>query len=433
MRILNSEYFQNTSWLLIEKVIRLGLTFLIAIAIANYLGPERYGMYGYVISFATFFSAINTLGLKGIMIRDLTDSSEKSILLGSGFILHLIGALATSIIMSLIMIMFMFDSNIIQYMTIVLVSFFFIPFHVLDYFFQSQVKSKLSAISFLIAFLVSSFLKISFVIFKADLVWFFSTLIIENIAIAVFLILFYSRTNSVLKWSFSKEMAKDLITQSWLLIISGVAVSLYMKIDQIMISNMLSFEENGKYAIAARLSEAIYFLPLVITNSLVPMLSKAKSEGEEKFRKYVQMLLDYLALFAIVFTLIVFLLSDQIFSILFDEKFEESAAILAIYIWSSLFVFIGLVSDKWILFEKSYNHQLYKTVLGLIVNVALNFLLIPKYGAKGAAYATLVSYACSGYLYFLFNKSTKRLFFMQTRAIFFPFFWLFKKGKWFTK
>jgi O-antigen/teichoic acid export membrane protein len=109
--------------------------------------------------------------------------------------------------------------------------------------------------------------------------------------------------------------------------------------------------------------------------------------------------------------------SHQIIYLLYGEKFTEASNVLEISIWASLFVFIGVGSGKFLLAENLQNLAFYRTFYGMIINIILNFILIPSYGIQGAAIATLISQATAAYLFDMFNKETKKIFIIKTYAI----------------
>ena len=71
------KYFANTGWMFGEKIVRLVLTFFVGIYIVRYLGPEQFGLLGYALGFVGLFSTISTLGLDGIVTRELVKTPDK--------------------------------------------------------------------------------------------------------------------------------------------------------------------------------------------------------------------------------------------------------------------------------------------------------------------------------------------------------------------
>jgi PST family polysaccharide transporter len=116
-------------------------------------------------------------------------------------------------------------------------------------------------------------------------------------------------------------------------------------------------------------------------------------------------------------------LSDKIVTALYGPLFTQASTILAIHVWAGLFVFMGVVRSLWILAEGYTKISLYTTVSGAALNIALNFYLIPGYGAIGAAAATVISYCFSDYVLFLLVPGLRRMGCIMTKALLLNFVW----------
>ena len=103
------KYFKNTSWLFAEKVLRMVVGIFVAIWVARYLGPEQFGLFSYAGSFVGLFTAFATLGLDGIVIRELVkDEGRRDKLIGTAFWLKFFGAFLVLIVLAIAII---FTSN----------------------------------------------------------------------------------------------------------------------------------------------------------------------------------------------------------------------------------------------------------------------------------------------------------------------------------
>jgi O-antigen/teichoic acid export membrane protein len=190
-----------------------------------------------------------------------------------------------------------------------------------------------------------------------------------------------------------------------------------MRIDQIMIKEMLGKREVGLYSAAVRLSEAWYFIPIIITSSLFPSVVNAKKVSESLYYSRIQHLYSFMFLLSFSIALLMTFLSDWMMVLLYGEAYREAGQVLMINIWAGVFVFLGVASSKWFLSEGLQNLLTVNTVIGAIVNVILNFILIPKYGICGAAIATVISQSIASYfMNFLFSE-TRSNFLRLTKSI----------------
>lgn len=193
-----------------------------------------------------------------------------------------------------------------------------------------------------------------------------------------------------------------------------------MKIDQIMIKEILNSEAVGQYSAAVKLSEAWYFIPVIITASLFPSILNAKAKSEELYYSRFQKLYDLMFWLAFIIALPMTFLSTWVVEFLYGTQYFQTATVLMLHIWTGLFVFLGLPMSKWFVSENLQIYSLYRSIVGVVSNIGLNLLLIPKYGINGAAIATLISSFIASYLFNLVNKKTYLSFKLQTKAIIFP-------------
>jgi O-antigen/teichoic acid export membrane protein len=401
-----------------EQVLRMIAGLLVGIWVARYLGPEQFGVFSYATAFVAIFSTVAKLGLDGIVVRDLVNEPHKSELyLGTAFWLKLAGALVTFIIIAFATLFTSNDSTTNLYIFIIASGIVFQSFEVIDFYFQSKVLSKFVSLCKMTQLLLSSLLKIYFVLTGADLFWFVVVSLIDQLSLAVtlYIVYKYQKLDNFYR-HFDKEVAKKFLKNSWPLIFSSLVVMVYMRIDQVMIKEMLGIREVGVYSAAVRLSEAWYFIPMIITSSLFPAIVGAKKISEELYYARLQRLYTFMVWTAIAIALPITFLSDWLVMLLYGEEYMGAGKVLMIQIWAGLFVFLGVASSSWLTSENLQIIAFYRTFAGAIINIALNLLLIPVYGIVGAAIATLVSYMFAGFLFDIFNHNTKKIFLMKISA-----------------
>ena len=201
--------------------------------------------------------------------------------------------------------------------------------------------------------------------------------------------------------------------------LSGMVISIYMKIDQVMIKEMLGAEQVGQYAAAVRLSEAWYFVPMAITSSVFPAIINAKKQSEELYYQRLQKLYDLMVWLAVAIALPTTFLAPWVIRVLYGEAFLPAAGVLSIHIWAGVFVFLGVASGKWLLTENLQIFSTINTSIGAIVNIILNYILIKSMGINGAAISTLISYFIAAYLCLSFFDKTRINFVNLTKSLFF--------------
>ncbi len=394
------------------------ISFVVTIFVVRYLGPENFGVISYAMSFAALFSAFAILGLESIIIRELVKHPEKrDELLGTGFWLRTFGAAISIAVIIITLLIIKEEFFLSVFILIAAASHFFQSFQIIDYFFRSKVQAKYSVYAQFGAMFLSSVFKIILILVNAPLIYFVIAFSLEFVlAAAGFVISYKLNSLSMFNWHFSKMLGKELIRDSWPLILSGIMVSLYMRIDQVMLKYMMDEKSVGYYAAAVRLSEAWYFIPVAICNSLFPAIVNAKNVGEVFYQNRMQKLYDLLAFIAILIALPVTFLSNQIITILYGNEFISSAPVLTIYIWAGVAVFLGVASSQYLINENLTKFSFIRTALGTVSNVILNLVLIPVYGITGSAIATLISYSIATFSIGI-SRQTYHHFWMMFKSI----------------
>ncbi|MDR3491374.1 MAG: flippase, partial [Gammaproteobacteria bacterium] len=216
---------------------------------------------------------------------------------------------------------------------------------------------------------------------------------------------------------FDLDTAKMMLRNSWPLILSGIAISLYMRIDQIMIKEMLDEKAVGLYSSAVRLSEAWYFVPVIVTSSLFPAIVNAKKISEDLYNKRLQRLYLIMIYTAVGIALPVTLMAKTIVVTLYGIHYQDAGLVLSIHIWAGVFVGLGVANGPWFLSENLQKLATINTLMGAAVNVVLNYFFIPIYGIEGVAFATFISYGVAAYLALFMHKKTRVQFYKITSAL----------------
>jgi O-antigen/teichoic acid export membrane protein len=391
----------------------------VGVYVARYLGPERFGLLSYAGSFVGLFMALATLGLDGIMVRELVKTPERrDELLGTAFWLKAGGAI---LMFAGIAAAVPFTHNDTQTnILIVIIAFavIFQAFNVIDFNYQAEVKSKYVVYAQLVSLVISSITKLVFVWIAAPLVWFACVILLDAVVLAAGMTAMYLKnTGKIWYWKWRWQTAKELFRDSWPLILSGMVISIYMKIDQVMIKEMLDAEQVGLYAAAVKLSEAWYFVPVAITSSVFPAIINAKKQSEELYYQRLQKLYDLMVWLAVAIALPTTFLAPWVIRVLYGEAFLPAAGVLSIHIWAGVFVFLGVASGKWFITENFMKLSFYRTFFGAIGNVVFNLIFIPILHIKGAAMGTLLANFLAAYFFDVINLKTRKNFLMKTKSL----------------
>ena len=412
----------NTGWLFADKFVRMGLGIVINVWVTRYLGPDRFGLLNYAIAFVALFSVMATLGLEGIVIRELVRRpEERQEILGSAMALRALGGVVTTLFsVAAIGLMPNGDRTTIAMVAVIALTTVFQAPEVFDFWFQSRLEARYSVMAKNASFVLVSAFKVALILKQAPVMAFAFAWFAEFALTSLALVLVFMGTGNPLgAMRVSKAECGRLLGDGWPLMLSTLSVIIYMKIDQVMLGQMLGAAAVGIYSSAAKLSEIWYFIPMTITSSVMPSLIRIRDTDEAFYRRRLQRLFRTLSCLALAIAVPMTFLSSPLVNLLYGERFAAAGPILAVHIWASIFVFVGVAQSAWDLAENYTRLSLLRTTGGALVNVLLNLFLIPRSGAMGAAVATVISYACSWYFFNLLSSRTRPIFICQTKSFLF--------------
>lgn len=415
------KYFKNTLWLFVSKILGLFSSVFVGAWVARYLGPETFGLFAYSNSLVALFLPIAMMGLNDIIVKELVianNKAEVSKILGTAFVIKLFFGLLSL----LILVAFVFlNKDFLEIRTLLLIFSSFLIFQsleVFDFYFQSQVKSKFVVYSRIVAVLLSSIFKIILINNNAPVAYFAVVIILEFLTTHLITYIYFRKTKIKLSiFNYDKLYIFSLLKRSWPLFLSGMMYIVYLKIDQIMVKEILGAKAAGLYAVSINLSEVWYFIPNIIAASLFPAILLSKVKDKKSYHKRITNLYSLLFWMAVLISLFVTFFGEWIIQILYGDSFRASYKILSIYIWSNIFFFFTTISSKWLIAEGFYMHSFYRNILGAILNVLLNVVLIQQFGLIGAAISTLISYAFVGLFYDLLFKELRINFKLKIKSI----------------
>jgi PST family polysaccharide transporter len=422
------QVLENTGWLFGDKILRMGVGLWVNIWVVRYLGPSLFGQLSYATAFVALFGVLATLGLDGIMVRELVrrpdDAPE---ILGSALFLRILGG-CTTLLASVVAIAQLHPDDLNQQILIGIIAAgtIFQAFDVIDFWFQSQVLSRYTVVAKNCAFLACAALKIILIVQHASLLAFAWVVVAEMALGAAGLVFNYQRSGHRFgRLRVSARRCKALLSDSWPLMLSGLSVAVYMKIDQVMLGDMAGDRAVGIYSSVTRLTEIWYIIPSVLVSSVFPAIVQSKEKDEALYFRRVTRLFSVMAAVSLPIALPMSLGSDWLVGLLYGPSFQAAGPVLAVHIWASIFVFYGIAQGPWDLTENLTRLAMLRMVGGALANIALNLVLIPRYGALGAAIATVVSQALAAVLLNALHPKTRRILVCQLQSL---FFWRYLRG-----
>lgn len=388
-----SVFAANSFWLLFDKLIRLGLALTVGAWVARSLGPHAFGELAYAITFIALFQGIANLGVDGIVVRDLArNPAQAPLILGTAFQLRLAaGLLCWLSAIGTVWILRPGDTTALQLISIIGAGLLFQSVDTVDLWFQCQSKNSRTVIAKLTSYVLSNIARIAFILFDAPLWSYALAALIDAIFLAAALANTYRRHRTAQHWQMSFPHAKELLRQSWPFMLSSLAALLYMRIDQIMIREILGEEQLGQYSVAVTLSQIWNVIPVTIAIALAPYIARKKIESEDAYMQAIFLMFRVFAAMAVAISIAIGLLSSSIIQLLYGSTYAAAASTLAIHIFSNVFIFMGVAQSLWLVNEGFGKLSLYRTALGAVISIFGNFLLIPLWGIQGSALTTVLA------------------------------------------
>ena len=421
---------RNIGWVTAARVIRMGGSLLVGTMVVRYLGPTQYGIFSYAFAIYALFNVVSGLGLDYLIVNEIAVADQIGVeeqVLGTALILKA----GASVLTTLAAILFAAVTHPGQQVVILLVAMLsaasiFQGFDVIDYYFQAKIRSRLIIIPQLSVFVLSNLARFCAVIYKCPLVAFGGIAALEILFTELgFALAYWMAQRNLNQWTFNLRKAVFLLRASWPLLIASLLIIVYMRTDQILLGNLSTQAVVGQYSAASKLSEIWYAIPSLICTSVMPKLLVSKQANALVYYHRLQRLYEIMIVLSVSIALVVTIFGKSLVLLFFGFQYLPAASILAVHIWTGPFVFIGVVSGMQLLHEKLTQISLHRSVAGALCNVALNYLLIPRFGGIGSAVATLITQILSSYLLDAFDERTRPIFWMKTRAL--TAAWLFTR------
>lgn len=385
----------NTGWLAFERVVRMLIGLTVGAWTARYLGPERFGELAYVLSFIAFFQILSDLQAEGFVVRDISrESAAAGVVLGTALRLRLIASLCSWLAaVGLMWLLHPGETELILLTAIVGATLVFQASDLLDCWFQSQSQSKRTVKAKLASYLVSNAIRVALLLSGAPLVAFAAVMAVEAGMFAWALVLAYRRFPTETRWSASGQEMKRLFHLCWPFVISGLMITAYMRVDQIMLKEMLGEKELGIYAAALPLAQVWNVIPTTLVATLAPFVARKKGRGEAEYREALVIIFRFFAIVSLLGATLTALLSPWLIQLLYGPAYQQSARVLSLVVFMMVFVFQGLAQSMWVVNDSVRAVNVISTAVAAAVSIASNALLIRSFGISGAACSCIIGQA----------------------------------------
>ncbi|MBO5870797.1 MAG: flippase [Clostridia bacterium] len=413
-KLRNSPVASNAGWIIACKLCKAALTLVSTMIVSRYLGVDKYGILHYASSLVTFFTPIMQLGLNEILVHEIIASPEREgKTVGTVVVMNLAASILCVLgIVGFVSVLHADEKDTILVCICYSLKLVFQATEMIFYWFQAKLKSKYTSLAILAAYICVVLLQALFIFLHFDVYLFALANALEFLLITVILLAFYFKQGAQ-KLSFSMSAAKELFSKSKYYIISGLMVVVFSQTDKMMLKWMCDNAEVGFYSAAMTCATMTSFVFVAIIDSIRPTIFSSKNDTAQ-FEQKLKFLYSVIIWCSLLQSAVMTVASPIIIRILYGAEYMGAINILRIVVWFTTFSYIGTVRNIWIL---SCGYQRYLgwiNLSGAMMNIMLNALMIPHYGAIGAAIASVISQIFTnviiGYILPPLRKNNKLMF-----------------------
>ena len=383
---------QNAQWIIGCKVIQSLLQLVVGMLSARYLGPSNYGLISYAASVIGFMVPVMQLGMRSTLVQEYVVTPEREgQILGTSLVLNLLSSVAC--IMGVIC--FTVAVNAGDVITVIVCAIYsiqliFQALEMIQCWFQAKLLSKYSSLAMLGAYVAVSAYKIYLLATRKSVYWFALSHSIEYGIIGIAMIVIYKKLGGY-RLSFSWSLAKELFSRSKHYIMASLMVTVFQNTSHVMLKLIVDDTENGFYAAALTCCSVAQFVFMAIIDTARPVILESRQKSEVYFEKNMVRIYSVILYLALAQTICFILLAHPIVSIMYGKNYLEAVPVLRILAWNAAFSYMGTVRNIWILGEEKHAVLWRINLSGAVANVILNALMIPLWGACGAAFASVLT------------------------------------------
>ncbi len=388
------KYSVNAIWSLSSRLFSTIVGLIVTIYLVRYLGPENFGNLSYAVSYVGLFSILGSLGVTTIVGRELIKHPENTNkLMGSAFVIQLIGGFIATLTVLISALIFT-EQDVSRVVIFILAGTLILnTLQNIRAEFAAHAEIKYTAQIDILAVIILNILKLSVVILDKGVLWIGLILLFEPFLVGALLI--YRRTyiyGSLREWQFQKQTAYKLLIDAWPFIFIATFSSIFSRIDQVILKQLMDSAAVGIYSAAIRISEAWLFVPGAIAGALFPAIVNASKVNIYEYKRRLLSLMFFLGALSITVATIFSFFGQFFIQLLYGHDYVASTPILNIYLLSSVSMSLYSVINLYLINENKRFTIFLLTFCTAIANIILNLVLIPVYGTIGAAFATLISY-----------------------------------------
>ncbi len=380
---------KNTAIFAINNIATKLIVFLLVPLYTYFLTTSEYGVVDLLFTISSVLVPIFTLNVSEAIYRFSMDKDANNNKIISTSIILLIFGCLMSLVCIPILGLFPNYTNYKYLFYFYVVSSTFFQIFIMNL--KGQEKLKEFAIGNILNTLLIALLNILFLaLLKMKVEGYFLAYIISNFISSFYCIFIGKVHNNIKSFDFDKKLSKEMIKYSFVLVPTSFMWWIINSSDRIMVTNFISSSANGIYAVSYKIPSILTVIAWIFNQAWIfSAVNEKNSKDKEEYTNKVFNIM-YIAIFIMAIGIVTFL--KPFYSLYVSSDYYVAWKYVPILLFGSAFMTLGtFVSTSYNVYKDSKG-MLFSGVSGALINVVLNFILIPLIGVFGAAIATCISY-----------------------------------------
>ena len=385
--------FKNVSWVTVAQIITNICAFLWTLLIARYLGVSNFGTLSFVISFTVLIGMGTDIGMTTYTTRELSQDHSKTKKFIDNLILYkILLSIALCAFTAFIVYLLGYSNLVVELTLIMFIEASFVTmFNFINGVFQAHETLKIPSLGIILYSL--SLLSLIFII--TILNWGIIAVAIAYALAYLFGLLYVSynlvKTFGMPKFQIDLEFWKEATIRSLPFGLTIFFYTIYFSIDVVMISWLAGDYATGLYNSAYKIISVFTAFYTIYQYVIFPLMSKLYTEDTNMLKISFEQSFKYSLLILLPISIGVYIYSPYIITLIYGSKYALASVPMQILIWTVVFLFInGVATSLLNSIGKEFDvTKIY--IIAAIFNIAVNYLLIPKYTYIGASVATVLS------------------------------------------
>lgn len=387
------------------KIIQSLISLVIGTISARYLGPADYGLISYASSLVAFVLPLAQLGLRNIFVEQIISHPEREgKTVGTSLVMSMVSSLFCIVgCISFVLLVNAGERDTFIVCALYSITLLFQMSEMIEHWYQAKLLSKYTSLIALAAYMIVALYRVFLLVTRKSIYWFALSNALDYLLITFALLVLYRKLGGQ-RLSFSFKLAEELFSIGKYYIVSSMMTTIFSQTDKIMIKMMVGNAENGYYSTAATCASLSSFVFSAVIDSMRPMILESKNKSKERFDKNMSRLYSVIIYMGLAQSVALTVLARPVVLVLYGEAYRPTIPILRIVTWYSAFSYMGSVRNIWILAQKQQKHLWKINLSGALLNVVGNFVLIPIFGACGAAVASVATQFFANFVLCLIMK-----------------------------